>query len=532
MKFSKKNFLYVKLGIIAGIANFLFIVEVNTVIDLLIRGAFPKEHNFLLIFSIIIIGFFISRMLLSQGIIELSQKVFWGTRKAIVTAVIKAPYLKVRKLKGEIYAALTGDVNNITNASLVIIRFISSIILVITCFIYLGYLSMILFMVSIICIAIGVLIYLKTTKVSNCKFKNVRGLEQDFMRGFNSVLDGNKEIKINPKKGEDLLHSTLLPIITEGEQENISAYTGYLNSQLISQLIFYCVIVMILVLVGNYFTLDTSTIVSFVFALLYLLGPMVNIMLNIPILNKALISYNKLNGIKKELTFDDEKVVEIVKSSEKNEAFEVITFKEYIYSYPKSTFTIGPINLSVNVNELIFIYGGNGSGKTTFINTILTLFEPERGSLFVNNKLIEKENLKEVRKLFSPVFSDFYLFEDFYGIETVNKKRIQKLLELFELEHKVTFKENKLSTVDLSTGQRKRLALIMAILEDRPILVLDEWAADQDPYFRKKFYTEIIHKIIKEENKTIIAITHDDNYYQEADRLFKMSYGKLEEVSN
>ncbi|MEO1514585.1 MAG: cyclic peptide export ABC transporter [Bacteroidota bacterium] len=532
MKFARKIFLYAILGIVAGLAGFLFIVLVNTVIDLLITDSLPEEHHFGWLFLGVIAAFFITRRCLSQGIIELSQHVFWSIRKEMVEAIIKAPYLTVRALKEEIYSALTTDVNNITNASLVVIRVLSSIILVIACFVYLGYLSLPLFLLSIACIGMGIAVYLRSASISHAQFAAVRELEQGFMKGFNDLLEGNKEIKINPGKGRDLLSSILLPIIAEGKKRNVRAYIGYLNSQLISQLLFYCLIAVILVAVGKHLVIELGTIVSFVFALLYLLGPIVNIMLNIPVLNRALISYKKLNGIKEQLQVSgkesEEDKLELLG---RENAFEAMAFQGYEYSYPDGSFSIGPIHLSVKANEIIFIYGGNGSGKTTFVNAILSLYTPQKGSLLVNGQRIGEEQLTQTRALFSPVFSDFHLFDDFYGIESIDAQRVRELLVLFEIDHKVSFKEGQLSTTDLSTGQRKRLALIAAILEDRPILVLDEWAADQDPYFRRKFYAEIIHRIVKEENKTIIAITHDDLYYQEADRLFKMNYGQLEEIT-
>jgi len=530
MKFTKKIFLYSILGILAGFSSFGFVVLVNTTIDLLVKDNFPRENNLVLYFALTILLFFLSRRILSQGIIELSQNIFWSLRNDIVMAIVKASYPKVRELKEEIYSALTADVNNITSASVIVVGFITSIILVIASFIYLGYLSLTLFSLSIFCIGVGVVIYLKSSRTSHHQFTKVRNLEKDFMKGFNSILEGNREIKINPRKGFDILRSTISPVIAEGEKRNVVAYIGYLNSQLISQMLFYLIIMIILVIVGNYISIDLGTIISFVFALLYLLGPIVNIMLNIPILNRALISYNKLKFIKNELEFKNETKVDEVKILKEGEGFETIAFQGYEYAYPSSDpFSIGPINLEIKANEIIFIYGGNGSGKTTFINTILTLYSPDKGKLVINDKEIHKEELEQSRALFSPIFSDFYLFDNFYGIKSIDESRVEQLLKLFEIEHKVSYKNNKLSTTDLSTGQSKRLALIGAILEDRPILVLDEWAADQDPSFRKKFYTEIIHYISEKENKTIIAITHDDYYYQEADRLFKMVYGKLEE---
>ena len=524
----KRIILFALLGIITGLTGFLFIVLVNTVIDLLIKNSMPKENNFLLIFSLVIITFFITRRLLSQGIIELSQQIFWNMRREIIKEMITAPYTKVKELREEIYASLTTDVNNITNASIVIIPFVSSVILVIACFIYLGFLSIALVTMSCICIGIGIIVYLKSSKASNALFVQVRNLEEDFMKGFNSILDGNKEIKINAQKGYDLFHQRINPLINIGEKKNVDAYVGYLNSQLISQLLFYAIIVLILAWIGNYFEVELATTISFVFVLLYLLGPIVNIMLTIPALNNGFISYKKLGKIRSELVIQNKKDQAIKEQINLKSDFEKIEFQNYEYKYPNNTFSVGPINLTIYTNEIIFIYGGNGSGKTTFINTLLTLFTPNDGTLLINGERIDINQVEQTRSLFSPIFSDFYLFDDFYGIENVEEARVQRLLKLFEIDHKVSYTNQKLSTIDLSTGQRKRLALIAAILENRPILVLDEWAADQDPNFRKKFYTEIIHTIVKEENKTIIAITHDDAYYSESDRLFRMNYGKLE----
>ena len=181
--------------------------------------------------------------------------------------------------------------------------------------------------------------------------------------------------------------------------------------------------------------------------------------------------------------------------------------------------------------EMRSSYGGNGEGKTTFINTVLNLYTLDNGEAYVDGTLIPLEEQDNIKALFAPVFSDFYLFDEFYGISNIDQAKVDKYLHLFELEEKVHLEDGHFSTTDLSTGQRKRLALISVLLEDRPIIVLDEWAADQDPHFRHKFYTEIIPILVREEDKTIIAITHDDRYYDVADTLLKMEYGKLEKTN-
>ncbi|AGC75276.1 cyclic peptide transporter [Nonlabens dokdonensis DSW-6] len=350
------------------------------------------------------------------------------------------------------------------------------------------------------------------------------------MHQFDGILSGNKEIKVNREKGEEIFSKGVYPLLKRGKEKNIVAYIGYLNSQLISQVLFYIIVIFILLFVGDFFDVSLGTSISFVFALLFLFSPIVTIMLAIPPLNQGLISYNKLKDLKKKLEYEEFNNSYLNSNNDSPKVFKQVRFENCFYQYLDTSFEVGPFDLTINANEIIFVYGGNGAGKTTFIYMLLNLFTPDKGSIYFKDD--EPESSEKVSQLFSPVFSDFYLFDDFYGIKNFDLEKVSSLLKLFELHDKVKIKEGKFSTLDLSAGQRKRLALIVAVLEDRPILVLDEWAADQDPYFRKKFYTEIIHKIVQEENKTIIAITHDDNYYQEADRLFKMDYGKLEEINS
>ncbi|MGB3464536.1 MAG: ATP-binding cassette domain-containing protein, partial [Cyclobacteriaceae bacterium] len=190
------------------------------------------------------------------------------------------------------------------------------------------------------------------------------------------------------------------------------------------------------------------------------------------------------------------------------------------------SFGVGPIDFSIRTGEVIFIYGGNGSGKTTMINVILGILKSDSGSISYNGIPLTSENYSNYRALFSVVFSDYHLFEELYGFETIDEEEVDDYLKLFELNDKVKFENLRFSSHKLSTGQRKRLALINAIIIHKPILVLDEWAADQDPVFRKKFYTEII-PLLKSRNFSVIAITHDDAYYHVADKLYEMRSGQL-----
>jgi putative ATP-binding cassette transporter len=191
-------------------------------------------------------------------------------------------------------------------------------------------------------------------------------------------------------------------------------------------------------------------------------------------------------------------------------------------------FILGPIDLTLEPGELLFITGGNGSGKTTLAKLLLGLYIPEEGDVYLDGKVLTDETREQYRQLFSVVFSDFYLFESLFGLDSVHlDANARKYLTQLQLDHKVKVEQGALSTIELSQGQRKRLALLTAYLEDRPIYLFDEWAADQDPLFKEIFYHQLLPEL-KAKGKALIVISHDDRYYHVADRVIKLDYGKLQ----
>jgi putative ATP-binding cassette transporter len=160
------------------------------------------------------------------------------------------------------------------------------------------------------------------------------------------------------------------------------------------------------------------------------------------------------------------------------------------------------------------------------MKTLTGLYLPQAGTISLDRTLVTPETAAWYRSHFSTVFTDYHLFDRLYGLQHVPPEEVNALLRLMQIDHKTSYTEGRFTTQDLSGGQRKRLALIVALLEDRPILVLDEWAADQDPPFRRFFYEQVL-KDLKARGKTIIAVTHDDKYFNVADHVVKMEYGKF-----
>jgi putative pyoverdin transport system ATP-binding/permease protein len=521
---------YAFLGLLTGLCSFLFINSVTRVIGVIIAGNFTAVSNeYLLFFASIILLFIWSRRSLALFSIDVSQRITWSLRKQILSLVLKANYQQLSARKNEIHTAILSDVNSLTNASMGMIDFSISLIMAISCFIYLASISLVLFAITVVVAITGVTVYFMSAKANMKALEQARGMESRFVGNFNAILHGFKEIFIEPKKGKYIYDEKICATANDSYRHTITAVTGLVNNQITGQILFYLLITSTLLIFSVLLQIKASDVVSFVFTLLYLLGSIEAVMGFFPTLLRAGVASNSLMKLRTELLqagFQNE----ISSNQKMKNAFRQIEVKdlEFYYGGQEASFGVGPISMEINKGEVVFIYGGNGSGKTTFVHAVLGLCTPSAGGILLNGVAVNKDNYADYRSLFSVVFSDFYLFDEILSTKEVDMKKWNYYINLFELDGKVTMDGKNYSTTDLSTGQRKRLALITALLEEKPILVLDEWAADQDPYFRKKFYTEIIPSL-KQEGITVLAITHDDRYYHCADKLCKMDEGKLVE---
>jgi cyclic peptide transporter len=521
---------YVLLGLCSGLSSFLFINTVNRVIANTISGKLTGiSYEYTILFAFIILFYIWSRRTLALIVINVSQRVAWQLRKEILSLVLHANYQQLTSRKEKIQSAILNDVGALTNASLATIDFFIGVIMAVSCLSYLASISGILFFITLGTALAGVSIYVLSSKRNLKGFGTARTLENKFQENFNAILNGFKEIFMEPRKGKHINEKNIDVIATESFRNNVSALTGFINSAITGQIFFYILISSVLLYFGTILNIGAANTVAFVFTLLYLLGSIETVMNLFPTLMRAKIASDHLIDLKTELEEANFKNP-IPEKHVLKHIFERITVSdlEFYYGNEESSFGVGPIDFEVQQGQLIFIYGGNGSGKTTFVHSVIGLSIATSGQIRVNDILINDENYPDYRSLFAVVFSDFYLFNEIIGVESFDAEKLKFYLKLFEIDGKVTVEGRRFSTTDLSTGQRKRLALVAALLEDKPILVLDEWAADQDPYFRKKFYIEIL-PLLKKRGITVIAITHDDKYYHCADRLYKMDEGRITE---
>lgn len=341
-------------------------------------------------------------------------------------------------------------------------------------------------------------------------------------------LAGFKEIKINIKRRK-ALRAHYARLIDLSSMLSLRATKEIVRVRLIIQSVFYLVIAMVVFVIPKITDVYALEVLEITAIVLFLVGYLAGFLDIFPMISRTNNALYELEELEKQLDANEEiSPLNPVDDS----IFEVLELRNVQFSYfdPDESrgFQLGPINMRVNKGEVIYVVGGNGSGKSTLIKVLTGLYPLAAGELLLNGKPIGNSELTALRQNFSLITSDFHLFGRLYGYENVEPAFVAKLIDKMQLNDKVSFADGAFSTKALSTGQKKRLAMITALVEDNAIYVFDEWAAEQDPYFRSVFYTEIVPEL-RAKGKTVIAITHDDFYFDHADNVIQLDYGKISE---
>lgn len=513
------------LSIASGFGNALIIFTINMAIN--------SENNMkikLLVYFVLGIILYVYGQKIVRGkLIEVTNGIVYAKRMEVVRSILKAPYKRFEEIeKGRIESTLNNDTETISRFANIIIGGITSAITLICCFMYLGFISIYALLLSIVIILLIASIYYLVGRYANRIGEESRDLQNIFFKFINDLIGGFKELSLNEKKKNEFEEDMEMSCDKYRVKRGQSAL-AFANMFVIGELLFTLAIGAIAIVFPLILkNLETVNVTSYVFILLYMTGPVHGILDTIPNLIDVRISVKRINSLLQEITSLQDKNANEIELNDEGKIN--LKLNEIEYAYDKNderSFKVGPISYEFNSKEIIFITGGNGSGKSTLAKLITGLYKPSKGKITLNNIKVTEKSLSEN---FSTVFGDFYLFDKLYGIDYKDKKKeIKKYLEILQLDRKVEIKDGKFSTTKLSTGQKKRLALLVTYLEDRPIYLFDEWAADQDPEFRLFFYDTILPEL-KSKGKCVIAVTHDDRYFNLADKVIKMEVGKINDL--
>ncbi|MFH0787432.1 MAG: cyclic peptide export ABC transporter [Pseudomonadota bacterium] len=457
------------------------------------------------------------------------EQILRAVRVRITDKIRSASLLEFEGLGREVITnRLAQETATISQAAPVLIDACQAAIMLVFAGIYILYLSGAALLVSVVFITGGLIMYLAHRKQVAEELRAANRKEREFLVMLNQVMEGFKEIKLNRRKSEALF-AHFKVIADESEELKIRTGILYVTDFMFSQVAFYLLLACLIFLLPRFSETTAATVIKLTASILFIIGPLEIFISAIPFFAKANVAAGNLQELELRL--------EAAQDSPPSEtaiqppgSFTAITFTDVMFSYSdpegRPLFSLGPVNEEIRQGEVLFIVGGNGGGKSTFLKLLTGLYLPRAGSIRLDDYVLDQESLPSYRELFSIVFSDFFLFERLYGLEDIDPQRVKALIREMDLEQKTSFEQGRFTDLNLSTGQRKRLALIAALLEDRPVCVFDEVAADQDPVFRKYFYETFLSKL-KTEGKTVIAVSHDDRYFHVADRIIRMDYGKV-----
>lgn len=524
----------VVLAIVFGIFSGLSGIGLLALINLSLHSTSSFSERDAIIFLGLVTLVLLSQITSSINMTRFVQTTVRDLHLQLSRKIMTAPFHLLQSLgTPRLMANLTEDVSVIASALQLVSQLCISMAWLVGGMVYMAWLSPDLFMLVLGVIIFGVVVYRLISRMAMGPLQSAREQDDVLYAHFRALTQGIKEIKLHHRRGHVFLEDELDPTAKAYCQHNISAMTIFILAAAWGGAILYFLMGIVLYGTHNWWVIANDSVVTgYILTLLYIIGPISTIIDGVPVLGRANVSLTKIATLRREL----ENCAEVTGTKQLDALLtdpSMIEFRNVIYRYHQdgSDFTLGPLNLELKPGELIFITGGNGSGKSSLALLLVGLYNAEEGAIMLDGKLITDDNRENYRQQFSVIFSDFYLFDSLLGLvdERVDQKALEYLKQL-KLDHKVSVKNGVFSTVALSQGQRKRLALLTAYLEDRPFYVFDEWAADQDPVFKEIFYTTILSDL-KARGKTVVVITHDDRYFCMADRCIKLENGKIFEIT-
>lgn len=517
-------------GIGAGIATVALLRTINQVLNQ--QGS--MTGGLLLTFIALCAVALFGRMASDVSTNFVGQRLVAQVRKSLAQKILSAPIDALERYRTHrLMPVLSQDVDMISDAAFVLSSTLIAMAVALGCLAYLAMLSLPLFCLLAVALVLGATIQTVAQTRAEIGFWKAREHEDRLHKAYRAISEGAKELRMHRDRRTRMFGGQVERIVDEIRRVNGRAINTYVMATAFGSALFFLLIAMILGWAA-FRTTEPAVLSGFVLVLLFLKGPIDVIAGALPNVGRAKVAFQRIDDLSARFA-TPEPHLHLERASTHAELSSGIGMQGVHYAFDApdggEPFVLGPIDLQLRRGEMVFVVGDNGSGKTTLIKLLLGLYAPQQGEVLRDGTVVTPETRDDYRQLFTTVFSDFYLFEDLVGEgkgegDGALPQAALPYLQRLEIAHKVSIKDGSFSTVDLSTGQRKRLALVHAYLEGRPVLVFDEWAADQDPTFRHLFYTELLPEL-RAKGHLLVVISHDDRYFHLADRVITMKDGRI-----
>nr|WP_275951294.1 cyclic peptide export ABC transporter [Halomonas neptunia] len=513
-------------SILSGLFSVLLIAQINAALT----SDSASRANAAWAFAGIAVALMVCRMVSAALFERLGQRALAELRSFVAQCVAETSFAQFERVgSARIQSALTEHSNNVAVLFVSLPVILTNTVIVVGCLGYLAMLSWQLFLFALGVIGLGAVGY-HLVHLRAIHYLQSASSEQDRLFGhFRALTDGAKELRLHQRKSRVFMDQILGESVEGVRRLRTYGMSLFVISTSWGQFLMYAFIGLVLFVLAGDGPNQTQVMTGFALVFVFMVTPLEGLLINIPRINMARVAASRIDDIAREMPQGQER--QATTQTTQMPALQHLELREVTHQYyheqSDDFFELGPINLSFTPGEVVFLVGGNGSGKTTLAKVVVGLYPPEGGEVLLNGERVEADGWDAYRQLFSVVFSDFHLFERLLeaprdGLDEEGNRLLAKL----HLQHKVRVENGAFTTQALSQGQRKRLALVVSYLEDRPFLVFDEWAADQDPLFKEVFYCEVLPEL-KRMGKAVLVITHDDCYFHLADRLVRLESGKL-----
>lgn len=504
-------------------------------------------------FAVLVLLLLITTFISQYALTRLGHKFVYELRTKLVKQIIDTKVPQIDHLgSARLLASLSSDIQSITVAFVRMPELVQGVILSIGVALYLGWLSLPLLFIVMFWIAMTIWISTILVKHVYHHLTALREINDDLYQDYQSIIEGRKELALNHHRAEKLYKDDFLSHAKSYQARIIKADTFHLSAVNWSNIMMFAAIGLVFA-VSSQLDISMGVATTFSLTILFMQSPLLHAVGAYPTLQTAQVALDKIHS----LALSDYKPEFITDAAIKD--WQSISLTDIRYRYDSVNNSSAPdlvvknsgfeesssenndhasdilseVNLTLNRGDVVFLIGANGSGKSTLAKIITGIFTPTTGSMKVDQQTISEVNNVDYRQLFSAIFSDQHLFKQLIGSQgnDPDMTLVTSWLHKLNLQDKVSVTDDRLSTDKLSQGQRKRLAMLLSVAEQKDILLLDEWAADQDPAFRRVFYQTLIPEL-KAMGKTLFIISHDDGYFEHADRLLLMKEGKLTELND
>jgi putative pyoverdin transport system ATP-binding/permease protein len=467
----------------------------------------------------------------SQAILaRLAVRTVTRLRRDLSRKLLAAPLRELEELgPARVLVVLTEDLVALGNTLPILPNMVVHAAVLLGCAAYLAWLSWPLFGAVLGLTLLGTGVFRVLQVRTRQALRSARKQEDVLVGHYRALTEGVKELKLNRGRREGFLAKDVYGTTRTILDRTVAASNGYVLMEFWTHLLFFALLGLVVFALPGLLGLGVPTLTGYVLVLLFMMRPMVAITSTLPYLGVASVALHKVEELDRDLT-QAAREPWCEPDAGDHRSWQCLEYLGVTYHYGgerNDHFTLGPLDLTLRPGEVVFLIGGNGSGKSTLAKLATGLYPPASGEVRLDGEVVTDENRDAFRQLFSAVFSDFYLFETLHAPPTDDlDARARDYLARLELTHKVRVTDGAFSTTALSQGQRKRLALLAAYLEDRPVYVFDEWASNQDPEFRDVFYVRLLPEL-KARGKAVLVISHDDRYFGVADRLLLMEDGRF-----